>query len=330
MAKQMKGDQPLVSVVVPVYNVECFLDECLCSILEQDYKDIEIILVNDGSSDKSGDICDKYAKKFEQIRVIHKENGGLSSARNTGISVATGEYITFIDSDDYYISRQAISILINVLQEYDVDVVCCNYTSDQKKKHSHSNRVEVYDREQAISILLDDHGIRCYAWNKLFKKEIFTSIRFPESKYFEDISTMYTIMCTIERIAYIKSTLYFYRKRFDSITAMIFSEKNYDLLDGINYIFNDAKDRHPEAFLRLRIGYAHYYLTFVNKAFFAESSINKEENRLRQYVKENIYGILSCPCAGLLRRILLLWFGYLPVTYKQIIIPLLKRVKGTN
>ena len=209
----------MISIIVPVYKVEAYLDKCISSIIAQTYKDIEIILVDDGSPDRCGAICDSYAAKESRIRVFHTENGGLSAARNVGIDNANGEYLGFVDSDDW-IEPDMYQVLFDTLLENSADIsacdLYCNYPDRQESEHRVSDAV--YGQDDAIRALID-RSIANYAWNKLYKRELFSSIRFPNGRLYEDIATIYKLILKTERVASTSKPLYHYRKRGDSTTG---------------------------------------------------------------------------------------------------------------
>lgn len=220
----------LLSVVVPVYNVEKYLDRCIKSIINQTYKNLEIILVDDGSVDASGKICDKYAFKDKRINVIHKENEGLSEARNTGIKLSKGNYITFVDSDDY-IDERMYEILINDLEKYDVDIASCDYLRivDYSKKAKISSEVLIYSKEEALIKLLRNEEYKDYAWNKIYKKKLFDGVLYPKGRVQEDVATTYKLILNANSVSYNKSKLYFYLKRKGSILDTWNSKNELDL-----------------------------------------------------------------------------------------------------
>lgn len=208
----------LISIIIPVYNVEQYLRECLDSIIKQTYKNLEIILVDDGSLDKSGEICDEYKLRDDRIIVIHKENGGLSDARNTGMEIAQGKYIQFIDSDDY-IDEDMIETLYHLITENSADIsMCSNYILVGEKATSNSSgKKYIYNRIDALKEILLDEKIRSYAWNKLMKKDILKDIKFPKGKVFEDILTIPKIFEKSSKIVYFDVPKYYYRQREGSI-----------------------------------------------------------------------------------------------------------------
>lgn len=215
----------LISVIVPIYNVEKYLRRCIDSVMMQTYKKIEIILVDDGSSDSCPEICDEYKKKDTRIKVIHKKNGGLSDARNKGIEFAKGDFISFIDSDDV-ISKTMIEYLYKNMIEYNADISVCNfkYFCNEEElmtlqNEYESNDVEkVYSNIEALEILLDGKkSYGDYAWNKLYKINLFNNVKYPYMKKMEDIGTTYKLYYKSNKIVIGTSIKYFYFQRADSI-----------------------------------------------------------------------------------------------------------------
>ena len=185
----MKND--LISIIIPVYKVEKYLEKCIESVLKQTYTNLQIILVDDGSPDNCGKICDEYDKKDSRIEVIHKANGGLSDARNVGISKAKGRYIGFVDSDDY-IKEDMYEILLNLIKKYDADVSICNLydvIDGNECIRNKENGIREYSRLDILKEVLLDKNIQSYAWNKLYEKELFDEIKYPIGKKYEDIGT---------------------------------------------------------------------------------------------------------------------------------------------
>lgn len=222
----------LISVIVPIYNVENYLKECIDSIIYQSYKNLEIILVDDGSTDNSGIICDDYAKIDSRIKVIHKKNGGISDTRNVGIDNSKGEYILFIDSDDY-IDKDMCKILINKALKTDSDIVICNFyrvIDEIKIKNTLSDIEEnrCFNSYEFLKIFFErrkDYGGLSVPWNKLYKASLFKNIRYNVGYIFEDIDIIYKLYYKAKRIIVIDIPLYYYRYRLQSITAS-FSEKH--------------------------------------------------------------------------------------------------------
>ncbi len=217
-----RKNNPLVSIIVPIYNVEQYIMRCLKSLLSQTYENIEIILVDDGSTDNCGELCDIIHKKYpDKIIVVHKQNGGLSDARNIGLKIAKGSYIAFVDSDDF-ISNKMIEIMVSNLQKYNVDMVCVNFQefSDDTLIISLKNNEEhiyIYDKFQAIKALFSSQKFCNFAWNKLYRVELFENIEFPKGRKMEDLGTTYLLIEKCHRILYNSQKLYYYYQRYDSI-----------------------------------------------------------------------------------------------------------------
>lgn len=241
-----------ISVIVPCYKVEEYLPQCIDSIIGQTYKNLEIILVDDGSPDKCPLICDEYAQKDSRIKVIHKENGGLSSARNAGLDIATGDYIAFVDSDDW-LELDMYETLYNLINNYNVDIAVCDIVK-------FSNDVNVKDGDDGEDVLVitspkdafmhqfyEKPCIRFEVWNKLFRREIVSDIRFKEGQIYEDIYFDKCVFQRINRIAYIPKYKYCYRINRPGGTNSFFKRNRFalfDELDGCIELFdkNEWKD----------------------------------------------------------------------------------------
>lgn len=209
-------EKPVISVIVPVYNVEPYLHKCLDSVVNQTYENLEILIVDDGSTDESGRICDEYTKDV-RVKVFHTENRGLSAARNLGLDNANGDWIGFVDSDDW-IEPDMYEVLLKSAMETGADVVECGIFikyPDRTERHKRYNRV--LTGSEAIRALLEEE-LSENAWNKLWKKSCFKSIRFPEGRIFEDIATTYKIYKGINRLSSIKAEKYHYEQREGSLS----------------------------------------------------------------------------------------------------------------
>lgn len=225
----------LISVVVPVYNVENYVKECLDSILGQSYGNLQIIIVNDGSTDQSGKICEDYIKNDLRVEYIYQENRGLSAARNTGISRAKGKYICFVDSDDY-IDFRYIECLYRGLKSCNADLCMCEYIRDGNFEHTSLSELQ-YDihngKEMMRKYFSFDILFMNVAWNKLYKKEVFLEEKFPEGMLYEDFVLNAHVMYKCEKIAVCHQKLYHYRRTDNSITISKFTEKKLDVLKQI-------------------------------------------------------------------------------------------------
>lgn len=221
-------DNPKISVIVPVYNVEPYLRCCLDSIVNQTYKNLEIILVDDGSPDNSGAICDEYASQDARITVIHKENGGLSAARNSGIEHAEGEFLCFIDADDM-VHYSFVEVLHNACVRTGAKISVCNFCVAPQFLECTQTVPSVYTSKQiSMKLCTDSTGTLSVTWNKLYASALFREIKFPVGRIHEDDATTYRLFWECTNCAVVSDVLYFYRQRENSIVNSDFSEKRMD------------------------------------------------------------------------------------------------------
>lgn len=225
--------EDLVSVIVPVYQVEKYIDRCLFSVTNQSYKNLEIIIVDDGSTDNSGEICKKYQLIDKRIAYYKKTNGGLSSARNYGILKSNANYICFVDSDDY-ISENYVKNMYNVMMANNSDICCCGVKmiyENTTKTDTYVPNSMIINGTEAVKYLFDKRSLAyVVAWNKLYRKELFVDNNFSEGLRFEDEDIMHRLYLNCKKICYIEDILYFYIKRNDSITMNKDYTKYYDNL----------------------------------------------------------------------------------------------------
>ena len=231
----------IISVVIPVYNVERYLDKCIESVRRQKYDNLDIILVDDGSTDECPGMCDQAALQDKRIRVIHKKNGGLSDARNAGIDVAKGEYLAFLDSDDFF-AHNFLEISYDTLTKTKSDITLCQYqvvTGDEWEKKAEEKVASFfcYSRKELLFNMYDaihpDATYFIVAWNKLYKASLWEGIRFPKGKIHEDEATIYKIFDKVEKGTYIKTPLYAYFSAPSSITRDTFQLKRLDWMDAL-------------------------------------------------------------------------------------------------
>lgn len=241
----------LVSIIVPVYNVEKYLKRCIDSILSQTYHNLEIILVDDGSTDYSGAICDRYAEQDYRIRVIHKKNGGLSDARNSGLDIAKGDYIAFIDSDDW-ISDDYVNVLVKALEYGKTQISACSYRKvsgltkyNEVTGISSSGELEIWTILEAYQHLFLNKKIDCSAWAKLYKHTLFRDIRFPVGKLYEDQFTTYKLFHSSQGVTYIDQEMYFYFNRPESIQNERFTIRKMDELEANLECFAFIEEKYP-------------------------------------------------------------------------------------
>ncbi len=282
----------LVSIVVPVYNVEKYINKCVNSLLNQTYKNIEIILVNDGSTDNSLAICLELAKKDKRIKVINKKNGGLSDARNKGIKSANGDYITFVDSDDW-IDSDTIEIGINALLEDNSDLVIYGISNDYQdgstKKYPPEKR-EKLEKKKALIYLNSYKGVNVSACNKIYRKSLFDNIAFPYGKKCEDYYIMYKIFDKCNTISILPIVKYHYYQRTNSITHS--SNVNMDFLYAAEEQVDYFKINHNDILYAAITGYVFaniviYNSKFVREIEFDRRKIQHDMKLYRKYINEN-------------------------------------------
>lgn len=227
---------PLITVIVPVYNVEKYLKKCIDSIINQTYPNLEIILVDDGATDNSGAICDMYAARDDRIVVLHKENGGLSDARNAALDIAKGEYITLVDSDDS-VTTDYVEYMHMLLIQNEADISAC----ELKKVYADTDELDVcqenaeqFSGVDALEHLLYQKKVAPCAVCKLYKREIFEEIRYPKGIHYEDLATIYKVLHKCEKVVLGKEQKYYYYQRFNSIMNDSFNPKKMDRIRVAN------------------------------------------------------------------------------------------------
>lgn len=239
----------MISVIVPVYKVEPYLDRCVRSIVEQTYTDLEIILVDDGSPDNCPAMCDAWAERDSRVKVIHKQNGGLSDARNAGMDIATGEYIGFVDSDDW-IAPEMYQILYNMLQRDQSDIAACGikmfWEDDTPPRMLTPAGQKVLDRESAMSAIVEERELKQPVVYKLYRREIISSIRFPVGKYHEDVFWSYQAVGSAQRVSVTDIPCYFYMQRSGSIMGEGFSLRRLDALEACAQRQQYIEQRFPQ------------------------------------------------------------------------------------
>ena len=245
-----------VSIIVPVYQVEKYIRQCVDSILAQTFTDFELILVDDGSKDQSGQICDEYARIDERVKVIHKENGGLSDARNKGMDQINGNYFMFVDSDDY-IAPTMIECLYKSIMNNNADIAVCNFLyffeNDRKKDFSTNIKSEILTGREIFYNRKNERnfGIWTVVWNKLYKRETCGKVRFRFGKYHEDEFWANDIYQMNIRVVTIPECLYYYRQRGDSIMGKKSIERDFDIIEAFHeriYIYLQEEEYSEQAY----------------------------------------------------------------------------------
>ena len=229
----MKNEE-LISIIVPIYNTKKYFERCINSLINQTYNNIEICIVDDGSSDGSEILCDEYAKKEKRIKVYHQENSGPAIARNKGLEMATGDYIFFVDSDDY-IHPETFDYLLKELKKYDADISCCAarlvYEDGTEKKYLEEERY-LLNREEALEHSIFRNTIGSVVWAKLYKKELFKGISFPPNKHSEDEYVVYKIVGNSNKTIYTGRYLYSLFERSDSLSSTGIGNREMNYLEA--------------------------------------------------------------------------------------------------
>lgn len=290
------NELPLISVIVPIYKVEKYLERCIESIRKQTYSNLEIILIDDGSPDNCGKICEEYAQKDSRIKVIHKKNGGLSDARNVGLDVMQGEYVTCIDSDDF-VSKYFIENLWIAMEENE-----CSISSSWFVEYFDGDTiakpcklkladVEVVNKEEFYEKLLYQDGVEVSAWGKLYKSDLFEEVRYPVGKLYEDIPTTYLLIEKVEKVAVIPNVDYYYFQRNNSIAQEKFTLRKMDAIRHMGDFRNFIEVTYPKLKIAAE---CRYFSTVCNILFqINDSEFKKQKVQLWNEIKKYRRNILA-------------------------------------
>lgn len=287
-------EEPLISVILPIYNISSYLDKCMASVLNQTYSNLEVIMVDDGSTDECPAICDSYKKRDSRIVVYHKSNGGLSDARNYGIERANGVYITCIDPDDY-VDLDYIEYLYMLVRKYDTKMAICQHRvhyDNGSLKENGTVGDEVIDNKKCIERMLYHDVIDTSAWAKLYHRELFLNVKYPKGKIFEDIATTYALMLQCDYIAVGYESKYNYIFHNNSIVNGKFKPNKLDLIEMTDKMGMDVLRKYPnlnEAVLRRRV-YAR--ISTLNQMLNA-SGYDCERKEILNFIKLNRWQILN-------------------------------------
>lgn len=260
-----KKDLPLVSVIVPCYKVEKYLPACINSIICQTYENLEIILVDDGSPDRCGEICDKYAKEDERVKVIHKSNGGLSDARNAAINIAIGDYFVFVDSDDFLASDH-IEELLYLVKKYNSEISVTQwqdyYDGEEihiKKRKGGKREICFNTPQEAVTSMYYQEEFDNSVWGKMYHRDLFNTLRFPKGLVFEDDYLVYQLMFQCQRVAYSNKITYYYLLRSDSIEG---AQMNTNKIDSALAVLSSLEIEHWDLTSQVLPAYRSRYLSF--------------------------------------------------------------------
>ena len=315
-------EESLISIIVPVYNVESYLKKCVDSIINQTYQKIEVILVDDGSSDGCAQICDEYQDIDNRVRVLHKKNGGLSSARNAGIGIATGEYLGFVDSDDY-IANDMFEVLINNIKQNDADMAVCGvfecFEGTSPKIDERHLYYEV-NKETALNLIFDGRDASVSACRKLYKKALFDDIRFPEGKISEDAFVIVDILRKCNKVVITTDQYYYYIRRTGSITTEKPSDKMFDAIEAYERNLDLIKKYFPsqKKIGQKRLYWSYFYVLDRILTGNAEKEYRSELNDIVSEIRKNSFQILRTKIS-IKRKVLLIPLMISPVFYKKCI-----------
>ena len=314
-------ENPLISIIIPVYNSEKYIRACLESVLNQDYKNLEIIIINDGSTDRSGNICEDYAQKDRRIQVIHESNEGVSTARNSALSIVKGEFVSFVDADDF-VEVDFISELYRAMTEYRADVAICGYEKVEEVKGKYRTGQYVLNISGIISIedtwfhSIDSNKIGCYLCNKLFKKELLKSIRLkPELTIGEDLVFWVEYLKQCNRVAYVCNANYKYRMNQQSAmnrsviekcgeerTKQLIKEKINSILSATQQVIMEVQSK--EMIFQQMAAYRKVrsclwcMFKMVNAGVYDKESFTK----IKQGVRENYLSYRKVPCGSMIQK----------------------------
>lgn len=269
-----------ISIVVPIYKVELYIKKCIETLIGQTYKNIEIILVDDGSPDNCGKICDEYSKKDKRITVIHKKNGGLSDARNAGIKIATGEYIMLVDSDDY-IELNSCEELEKIINKTKADIIAFKKTNKfedgVEQRTEDTEKYKEYTNKEAYIELIYGRNFEITAWSRIYKKDILKNIPFPVGVLSEDFAIAHKLFMASNKIVFYDKTLYNYLIRNNSIMGNISRNHAIDLYNITNEVYKFQKNNFKEHILKIKTV---HYNNLMKISYFLKNEKDKETNKI--------------------------------------------------
>lgn len=309
----MNDEKPLISIIVPVYKVENLISRCLDSLIRQDYKNKEIILIDDGSPDRSGIICDKYSKEYDCIRTIHQDNQGLAAVRNLGLEEAKGDYISFIDSDDYVLDG-LYTHCAELISEFGCDIVCFGHqdiygnASRVQMVCSEKEHIRVISAEEAIDQIFFEKNVDVITCNKIIKRELFENVSYPVGMLYEDMFTTYKFLSKGNRILCTDLKYYIYCHRPDSIGGTSDKDKTIDLLKAVDetYEFGVVFCRHNRY---IDIGRLYWYVIVFNMILKKGEENEHLLYEIRKMSEGKRTRVLRCPLLSLNKRIELILIG---------------------
>ena len=300
MGKVNSNSKDLISVVIPVYKVEEYIKRCIDSIITQTYENLEIILVDDGSPDNCPKICDEYAKKDKRVKVIHKENGGLSDARNAGIDIASGKYITFVDSDDY-VTSDYVEYMYNILKKYDSQMATCQTlrvnskdTEIKKIANNFQEEIELMTARDLFYNILFAKKSDVSAYSKLYKIELFDEIRYPKGVVYEDTATTYKLIEKCDKISVGNKECYLYCARPGSISKMKgFNKNEVDYIRNTDEMLKHLKNKYPDLEKAIKRYELYSNFRILRLLIFTKPRDKEMEKEIFQKIKTNRREVFS-------------------------------------
>lgn len=320
------NDTKKLTIAIPVYNVEKYLKRCIDSLINQDFEDKEILLVNDGSRDNSLSICREYENKYDYIRVIDQPNQGLAAVRNTCIKEAKGEYISFVDSDDYVL-QGLYSHLMPIIDSYNIDVMCygvLNFYEDTGGFFSISNpnaikeKLLKFSTEQALDELLLPNNIDIITCNKIIRRSLYEGIEYPKGKYYEDMFTNYKIIAKAKSIYTTNYKYYVYCHRESSIGGMKFNNNTMDLVNAATEVYDYVKKFSDYDFKNLNVGYLTWLVVVANIMIRSDAVDYAYIKTVQFFCKKNLKNVISNGYIGYDRKIEYLLFVINFNLYKKV------------
>ena len=279
----------MISIIVPVYNAKDYLRRCLDSILAQTYTDWEALLIDDGSTDESGNICDEYAIKDKRFKVFHRENKGVSAVRNAGLANASGEYISFIDSDDF-VHEGMLAKQYQMLKENDADLAITGYDfayDDTLNQATVKGELQILNSEGAIKKILDNQQF-CSPWTKLYKKKLFNNVNYPEGEIYEDLMTAFEIFMAADKIVYQDIPFYNYFQACVSITRSDFSYSKLDEVKALKKQYEFVNAKFPELADEARYKYVNNVFGHIINLVTKDDEIGQEKYKeFTKVLKDN-------------------------------------------
>ena len=321
----------LISVIVPVYNVEQYLEKCVNSIINQTYKNLEIILVDDGATDSSGNMCDELARSDNRIKVYHKENGGLSDARNYGVERATGDYIGFVDSDDY-IDSEMYEKLYEAIKKENVDVAECSL------KVIYPGKIELFTDEKYYKVLGKTEYLEEYltikkifgsVWTKLIKSDVAKKLVFPKGKLYEDTYYAYDLIEKVDRYVIMNNPYYNYLMREKSITNAKFNPRILDLIEIVEKFHKTTYENYPGLKEAADCRKMYAYFSVLNSILLEENYRDNEYySEILNYFKRNYISLLKNKYINHNRKLSVILIKLNIDLYRKVLMKYKKKIAG--